>query len=264
MRTVIYARYSSSNQTELSIQGQLDVCNKYAEANELTVVDTFIDRAVSGRTAKRPAFMEMMKQSEEQAFEIVLVYQLDRFSRSRLDSGLYKAHLRENGARVVSANERISDDASGILMEGLLESMAEYYSYELAQKVRRGLRLNAEKGLYTGANVAPGYIIKDKQFVIDKRLAPVIQRIYDMYLANAGIATIVRALAADSIKTRAGKLFNKSSVRRVLTNPRYTGLYQYGAVELENAVPRIISDETFAKAQALLKRGVKTIDETTN
>jgi len=255
MNAVIYARYSSSNQTELSIQGQLQVCNKYAAAKGYTVIDVYADRAISGKTAtNRPAFMQMIEDSDAKDFSAVLVYQLDRFARSRLDSNLYKARLRENGVRVFSAREDISTDASGILMEGLLESLAEYYSHELSQKVKRGLYLKAQKGLYSGAAVTPGYKVQNKRYVIDKTLAPVIQRIYAMYLAQHGINAIVRTLKQEGIKNAAGNALDKSAIRRILTNPRYTGLLRYGEVEVPNAIPRLISDEAFLQVQERIAR----------
>ncbi|MCL2603932.1 MAG: recombinase family protein [Defluviitaleaceae bacterium] len=245
MTAVIYARYSSSTQTELSIQGQLKVCREYAERNGFTVAGEYIDRAISGKAANnRPDFRRMMDDSARGGFGTVLVYQLDRFARNRLDSALYKAHLRLNGVRVISARETISDDASGILMEALLEGIAEYYIIELSQKVRRGLEINAAKGLYTGASVPTGYTIENKRFIIDVSTAPIIKRIFDMYLSGQGITEIARNL---------GKPYNRNSVRRILTNRRYTGVYKYGSMEIPDAIPRLIDDETFYRAQSIME-----------
>lgn len=133
-KIVIYARCSSDRQTEQSIEGQLRVCREYAERNDYVVIREYIDRAISGTTDNRPEFLRMIEDSKRRDFEFVLVYQLDRFSRSRYDSANYKMKLKKNGVRVLSARENISDDASGILMESVLEGMAEYYSAELSQK----------------------------------------------------------------------------------------------------------------------------------
>jgi len=245
-KAVIYARYSSSTQSELSIEGQLQVCHEYAGHNGYEVVGTFIDRAISGTAAKnRPGFRQMLEDSADGGFEAVLVYQLDRFARNRFDSAMSKYLLRQNGVRVVSARETISGDASGILMEAVLEGMAEYYSCELSQKVRRGLTLNAQKGLYTGAGIPPGYKIRNKRFIVDTATAPTVRRVFSLYLANHSIAEIVRQI---------GKPYNKGSIRRILSNPRYTGLYKYSDTEIPGAIPRIIDDETFRQAQALLGR----------
>ena len=144
-RVVIYARFSSHSQTEQSIEGQLRECYEYAKRQDLLVVAEYIDRALTGTTDKRPEFLRMIEDSKKKTFDYVLVYQLDRFARNRYDSANYKAKLKKNGVRVLSAKENITEDASGILIEGVLESMAEYYSAELSQKVKRGIRESYEK-----------------------------------------------------------------------------------------------------------------------
>ena len=156
MNVVIYARYSSHSQTEQSIEGQLQICYEFAKNNGHIVIGEYIDRAQSGTTDSRAEFQRMIADSDKHTFEGVLVYQLDRFARNRYDSAINKAKLKKNGVRVISARENISDDASGILVEGVLESMAEYYSAELSQKIRRGMDINAEKCLSNGSNPGLG------------------------------------------------------------------------------------------------------------
>ena len=166
MNVVIYARYSSHSQTEQSIEGQLHTCYEYAKNNGYLVVGEYIDRAQSGTTDSRAEFQRMIADSDKHTFEGVLVYQLDRFARNRYDSAINKAKLKKNGVRVISARENISDDASGILVEGVLESMAEYYSAELSQKIRRGMEINAQKCLANGSNPGLGYkVVKMAEIV---------------------------------------------------------------------------------------------------
>ena len=142
MNAVIYARYSSDSQREESIEGQLRECREYAERNNMTIVGTYIDRALSAKTADRPEFQRMIKDSAKELFKIVLVWKLDRFSRDRYDSARYKVLLKKNNVRVVSATEVISSGADGILLESVLEGFAEYYSADLAEKVNRGMTEN--------------------------------------------------------------------------------------------------------------------------
>ncbi len=156
MRAVIYARYSSDNQREESIEGQLRECLQYANFNEMEVVDNYIDRAFSAKTDNRPNFQKMIKDSAKGQFDVVIVWKLDRFARNRYDSAHYKNILKKNGVKVLSATEKISDDASGILLESMLEGYAEYYSAELAEKVKRGMTENALKGLWNGGQVPFG------------------------------------------------------------------------------------------------------------
>ena len=139
MNIVIYARFSSHSQTEQSIEGQLKVCYEYAKRNDMTVIKEYIDRATTGTNDNRQQFQQMIEDSNKKQFEAVLVYQLDRFSRNRYDSAINKKKLKQNGVRVISAQENITDDPAGVLMESVLEGMAEYYSVELSYRLRENL-----------------------------------------------------------------------------------------------------------------------------
>lgn len=254
MNVVIYARFSSHNQTEQSIEGQLKVCYEYAKTQGYNVVGEYIDRAISGTTDNRPDFLRMIEDSSKKQFQGVLVYQLDRFARNRYDSATYKRKLKKNGVRVLSAKENISDDANGILLEAVLEGMAEYYSAELSQKIRRGMSINAEKGLSTGGYLALGYKVDDtKHIVIDEKTAPAVVKVFEMYANGARIIDICDTLNAQGYKSSHGSPFNKNSLRKILQNRRYIGIYTYKDMEIPGGVPRIISDELFNEVQDRLK-----------
>ena len=259
MNIVIYARFSSHSQNEQSIEGQLKVCYEYAQRNGYTVIAEYIDRAISGKDAEnRPQFQKMITDSAKRQFSAVLVYQLDRFARNRFDSATYKARLKKNGVRVLSARENISDDASGVLMEAVLEGMAEYYSVELSQKIRRGMSLNAEKCLATGGCVALGYRVNEnKQFAVDENTAHIVRKIFEMYLSVSTMAEIIRYLNVSQVKTSRGNEYNKNSIRRILTNKRYCGIYTYNDNEIPDGIPRIVDDTTFEQAQILLQKNKK-------
>ena len=146
LRVTIYARYSSDDQREESIEGQLRECKEYAERQNMVVISTYVDRAVSARTDNRLEFQKMINDSAQKQFDVVLVWKLDRFARNRTDSAMYRAILKRNGVNVVSAKENISEGSEGIILESLLEGISEYYSAELSVKVRRGQTENALKG----------------------------------------------------------------------------------------------------------------------
>ena len=260
MNVVIYARYSSDRQTEQSIEGQLKECYEYARRNGYTIVGEYIDRAISGTTDHRPEFLRMIADGDKKLFQAVLVYQLDRFARNRYDSATYKAKLKKNGIRVLSARENISDDASGVLMEAVLEGMAEYYSVELSQKIRRGMNINAEKCLSTGGNVALGFCAdNEKHFQLDPDTAPVVRKIFEMYASGQSMADIIRYLNANHIKTSYGNEFNKNSINRILRNKRYIGVYTYRGIEVPDGLPRIISDDLFYEVQDMMDKKKKRL-----
>ena len=127
---VIYARYSSDNQNEQSIEGQLRVCQDYAQRNDILILNTYIDRAMTGTNDNRPDFQKMIKDSSNKEFEYIIVYKIDRFSRNKYETAKYKKILKDNGVKMLSAMENIPDSPEGIILESLLEGMAEYYSAE--------------------------------------------------------------------------------------------------------------------------------------
>ena len=191
MKAVIYARYSSDNQREESIEGQLRECTAYCVKNDITILRTYIDRALSAKTDNRPDFQRMVKDSAKGLFDVVIVWKLDRFARNRYDSAHYKAQLRKYGVKVLSATENISEGPEGIILESMLEGMAEYYSAELSEKVIRGHTENALKCKYNGGTPTFGYVIdKDMQYQLDPRTAPVVLEIFTRYDQGATLSLI--------------------------------------------------------------------------
>ena len=164
MKAVIYARYSSDNQREESIEGQIRECTAYAEKNGITILRHYIDRAYSAKTDNRPEFQNMIKDSSKKQFEAIIVWKLDRFARNCYDSTHYKAILKRNDVKVISATEKISDSPEGILMESILEGFAEYYSADLSEKIVRGMTENALKCKFNGGGHTIGYAIDEEQF----------------------------------------------------------------------------------------------------
>ena len=140
---VIYARYSSHAQRDVSIEQQVADCEAYAKMNNLRVVKVYADRALSGTSDKRPEFQKMLRDAERGRWSYVLCWKVDRFARNRYDSATYKFRLKRYGVRVIYAKESIPDGPEGILLESVLEGSAEYYSANLSQNIKRGMRYNA-------------------------------------------------------------------------------------------------------------------------
>ena len=252
LKAVIYARYSSDKQTEQSIEGQLRECYEYAKRNNYTIIGEYIDRALTGTSDKRPEFLQMVEDSKKKAFNYVIVYQLDRFARNRYDSATYKAKLRKNNVRVISARENITDDASGVLVEGMLESMAEYYSKELSQKTKRGMKETILKGKWTGGYMPYGYDIQNQQFTINESEAEVVRRIYNDTLANVKLKDIVSELNNKGIKNKIGKPFVSDYIFRILRNRKYIGEVSQ-TYKSEVSIPQIIDINTFNLVQEKLR-----------
>lgn len=247
---VIYARYSSHNQTEQSIEGQLHDGHAFAEKNEYHIIGEYIDRALTGTRDARPDFQRMIRDAEKGQFQVVIVWKLDRFARNRYDSAIYKAKLKKYGVRVVSVMENITDSPEGIILEGLLESMAEYYSANLSENVKRGQKESINKGWYLGGHPPYGYRVQDHRLVISDREGPVALEIFRRYADGDPLAAIAADLNARGLRTRSGTAFRASSFDSMIRNTAYVGCLVYGGQEIPGCADALIDQDTFNRASA--------------
>lgn len=254
LNAVIYARYSSHSQTEQSIEGQLHDCYAYAEKNGYRVIGEYIDRALTGTKDDRPDFQRMIKDAEKHQFQIVLVWKLDRFARNRYDSAMYKRILKKHGVRVISVMENITDSPEGIILEGMLEALAEYYSANLSENIRRGQQETIKKGCFPGGAPPMGYRISEKRLVPDERMAPVLLEVYTRYANGEYLADIAADLNRRGYRTRQGREFKTSTFDRIIPNPAYIGQYQYGDTVVPDLCPQIVPTEIYEKAIARRER----------
>lgn len=247
-KAVIYARYSSDSQTEQSIDGQLRVCNDYARNNDIVILDTYIDRAMTGTNDNRPDFQKMIKDSSKKEWEYVLVYKFDRFSRNKYETAMHKKTLKDNGVKVISAMEYIPDSPEAIILESMLEGYAEYYSAELSQKVRRGMNETRRKGNFTGGIIIYGYKVENHKVVIDEEKAEVIRFIFEQYANDVYVKDIIKALTEKGIFNK-GKPFAKNTIYNILKNEKYAGIYRYKDEIFDNIYPAIVPQEIYQKVR---------------
>ena len=248
---VIYARFSSHSQQEQSIDGQLRYCREYAAQHGYAIVAEYCDRAMSGTNDNRPEFQRMIRDASGRGFQYILVWKLDRFSRNRYDSAIYKRQLAKHGVRVLSVTENVGAGDETLLLEAILEAMAETYSRQLSQNVKRGMAESARKCQSNGGRGIMGYKVDaNKQFVIDPDAAAIVQRIYSMYAAGSSKAEIVETLNAAGLRNNLGKPFTFNGITKTLQNIRYTGVYKYGDIEVPGGMPQIITQELWDACQA--------------
>ena len=258
MTAVIYARYSSDNQREESIEGQIRECTAYAEKNGITIVKHYIDRAISAKTDNRPEFQQMIKDSDKKLFDIVLVWKLDRFARNRYDSARYKTQLKKNGVKLMSATEIISEGAEGIILESVLEGYAEYYSADLAEKVVRGQTENILKGRCNGGRGTFGYTLdSERKFHIDPLTSPFVLESFKKYNEGSTMKEIRDWLNENGIKNPVGGAFTYNSVEHMLKNRRYIGELKFRDVVVPDAIPPIIPLELFEDVQEKIAKNKK-------
>ena len=244
---VVYARYSSHNQTEQSIEGQLAAAHKYAEARGLNIIHEYCDRAKTGTNDNREEFQQMLHDCQTHTFTVIIVWKVDRFGRNREEITFNKYKAKKHGVRVEYIAENITEGPEGVILESVLEGMAEYYSLQLSQNVRRGYLESAKKHKVLGGHYPLGYRRSENGFYeIDPTTAPAVKLIYNMYESGESISNIIRYLNENGYRNLRGKPFTKNSLPSILKNERYTGTYIFkDQIKEENIIPAIITKEVF-------------------
>lgn len=260
MRAVIYARYSAGrNQTDQSIEGQVRICTDYCASHNLEVIEIYADRHITGKTDERKEFQRMIQDAKQHRFDALVVYRTDRLSRDKYDAVIYKRELKKAGVQIHYAAEAIPEGPEGIILESLMEGLAEYYSAELSQKIKRGMHESALKCKTLGKCMPLGYKAgPDQTYEIDERSAEAVRLIFKLYIEGKSQIDIMRYLDSKGYKTATGGTFNKNSIPRILKNEKYIGIYSAAGVTIENGLPAIIDKETFLLAQRKLAQARST------
>lgn len=274
MKASAYVRYSSDNQREESIEAQARAIREYAQKNKITIVKIYADEAKTATNANRPQFQQMVKDSQLGIFSMVIVHKLDRFARDRYDSAFYKRELKKNGVKLISVLENLDDSPESIILESVLEGMAEYYSANLAREVMKGLKETALQCKHTGGKPPLGYKLNpDKTYSIDEDKAPIIKLIFSMYANGHGYGEIIDKLNKKGYKTQTGRSFGKNSLHEILKNEKYRGIYIFNRaakklagkrnnhaskkeediIKIEGGMPRIVDNETWERVRKRMK-----------
>ncbi len=279
-RAVLYARFSSDNQREESIDAQLRAMREYCQRSKVVITGEYCDHAKSATTDDRPEFLKMIQASKTGDFNLVIVHKLDRFSRNRYDSAYYKRELKRNGVALVSVLENLDDSPESIILESVLEGMSEYYSRNLAREVMKGMRESALQCKAIGGQAPFGYKInpETKRYEINEDEVDAVRMIFNRVLEGVGYNEIIHELNAMGFRTRSGKPFGKNSLHEILRNEKYHGVYIFNRaaskgiggkrnnhaskpagemIRIEGGVPAIVSEDVWNGVQAILKRRAK-------
>jgi DNA invertase Pin-like site-specific DNA recombinase/uncharacterized ParB-like nuclease family protein len=253
IKAVIYARYSSHNQREVSIEQQVDECREYAEKNGITVTHIYSDKHLSGRKDARPDFHRMIRDAQSHAFQMMIAWKSNRAFRNMKDAMNYEEKLMHHGVRCVYIKEDFSDTAAGRFAKRTMMNVNQFYSENMAEDIMRGMSDNAEKNL---VNCKPPLGYKrgeDGRFAIDEPSARVVQEIFRRFAGGETLAVIARDLNARGIKTSRNGPWGKNSFHVLLKNERYTGVYIWGDVRTPGGMPKIIEREVFDEVQRMMK-----------
>ena len=268
-RAAAYIRVSTEEQGEFSPDAQLKAIQNYCKNNNLILnkEHIYIDEGISGRKAdKRPAFQNMIAHAKKKEFDFILVHKFDRFARSREDSVVYKSLLkRDCNIKVVSITESIEDDKFSVILEAMLEAMAEYYSLNLSDEVKKGMTEKAERGEWQ--TYAPfGYKIVDKKLEILDEQASVVKMIFNDFINGEGYLFIAKKVNDMGYRTRFGNKFENRNIEYILKNPVYKGYARWTPtgkvrrktspdtiIKKSNHEP-IIDEKTFDEVQELIEQ----------
>ena len=260
---VAYARYSSAGQRDVSIEQQLADIRSFAKREGYVIVHEYADHARSGfkNTSARTAFQSMMSSAESGSFDTVISWKVDRFGRNREESALFKGRLRRFGVKVLYAMEPIPEGSAGVLLEGMLEATAEWYSRQLSENVTRGMIDNANRCLYNGTKILGYQRGPDGRYAIQPEEAAVVRNIFDLYASGYSAARICRMLNAQGVRTSRGKAFAPEGLMRILRNERYTGVYIWGDIRVPDGMPPIIEKTVFLEAQNMKAKTGRHIEQ---
>ena len=259
---VAYARYSSAGQRDVSIEQQLADIRSFAQREGYTIVHEYADHARSGfkDVSARTAFQSMISSAESGGFDTIIAWKVDRFGRNREDSAIYKGKLRRFGVRVLYAMEPIPEGSAGVLLEGMLEATAEWYSRQLSENVTRGMTDNAYKCLYNGTRILGYTRGPDGRYAIQPDEAATVRHIFDLYRSGYSAARICRMLNDQGIRTSRGKPFMPESLLRIISNERYTGIYIWGDIRVPDGMPAIIERSVFEEAQRMKGKTARHVE----
>ncbi len=250
MQAVIYARYSSHAQKDVSIEQQVEECREYAQQNNYTVTTVYADRHTSGRSDRRPEFQRMMRDADKRRFAMVIAYKSNRISRNMMHALQYEERLSRLGIRVCYAKEEYGDTAAGRFALRTMMNVNQFYSESMAEDIRRGMMDNAQKCMVNSGSLPMGYMKgEDGRYAINPDTAPIVQEIFRRVAGGEPYVDIAMDLNARGIRTRRGNPWGRSSFHRMLCNQAYIGVYQFGEVRIEDGVPKLISEEVFEQVQ---------------
>jgi site-specific DNA recombinase len=269
-RAIAYARYSSFNQNEISIDAQLRAIGDYAAKKKIEIIrEPYIDEAKTATNDSRPNFLRMIADLEETQPDLVLVHKLDRFARNRIDAALYRKEIQDVGARLVAVEQDFGDTPEAVLMEALLEGNAEYFSRNLSKEVKKGqFEAVTEKHTHCGGMAPLGYDIgPDKNYIINEHEAAAVKLIYQRKLEGKSYRQIIEELNELGYRTKKGRPFGANSLHDILRNEKYIGNYIYrktspgnsripanplAMIRVEGALPSIIAPNDWYKVQDMM------------
>ncbi len=268
MNAVIYARFSSANQTEASIDAQVRACRAYAAQNGYNIVEIYADEAVSGRTTNRIKYQKMLRDVKKGNFEAILIHKYDRIARNVGDHVNLSIRLKELNVLLIAVAQDFGESKEAKMMKTISWAMSEYYCDNLSEETMKGHQEAALKALHNGGHPPFGYDIKEQRYIINAMEAVFVRKMFDCAADRKGFKALIEEMDAAGIRGKRGKTIKYPQIYEILRNEKYTGVYLYslteakdrserrnktGAIRIEHAFPAIIHEGLFERVQDIMK-----------
>ena len=248
---IAYYRFSSHSQNDASIDQQRDLAHEWADAHGFKIVQEYEDAAISGTTDARPGFQQMLSEVAKIRPHTLIMWKTDRLGRDKYVLAMAKKKIRDAGCEIHLLAEHIpTEGPEGVLIEGLMEAMAEYYSRQLSQNIQRGMDYNAQHALYNGHKLF-GYDVdrSTKKYIPDPNTAPFVQWAFREYASGKPLKTIAEEMNAQGLRTPRNAKFSVNMLNKMLKNRAYIGEYHHGDIVVEGGMPVLVDKATFDRAQ---------------
>lgn len=279
MLGVDYLRYSSDNQREESIIAQRRAIEEYAKKNDITVIREYIDEALSAKSDDRPSFLQMLDDIINGIISVdfVLVHKLDRFARNRYDSAIYRKRLKDAGVKIIAVAQPLDDSPESVILESMLEAMAEYYSLNLGRECFKGLKENALQAMHTGGTPPLGLDVdpKTKKYLLNEKEAVIVRFIFDSIRNGVSYTAVMNECNRKGFRTKKGQPFGKNSIYDILRNEKYCGQLAFHKrdnernshkfrpkeewIIVDDALPVIIPKEEWMEVQEMMDKRKKAL-----
>lgn len=267
MNAVIYARYSSDNQTEMSIDAQIRACTEYAVKHGLNIIRTYTDEAISGTTNKRPGYQQMLTDAFNEEYNTILIHKYDRIARSLEEQVNLRSKLKQLNIKLIAVAQDYGEGKDAELSKGIQWVLGEYYSANLAEETRKGHKELALKGMHNGGVAPFGYDVVDRKYQINELEAYYVRWMFRSCINGESYKEVIDAMAKANIIGKRGKPIGYNQIYDILRNEKYTGTYVYcekepenreerrskpNAIRIYDAFPAIVDYDTWTQAQNII------------
>ena len=266
LRCAVYTRKSTEEGLEQefnSLHAQREACEAYVASQRsegwALIREPYDDGGFSGGTLERPALKRLLADIEEGLIDVVVVYKIDRLSRSLMDFSKLVDVFDRAGVTFVSVTQSFNTTTSmGRLTLNILLSFAQFEREVTAERIRDKIRASRQKGIFMGGNVPLGYVVKERKLVVSEPEAVIVQSIFERFVRIGSATVLARELRAEGIRTKRGKLVDKGYLYKLLSNRTYLGLAVHKGTAHPGEHAAIIEQCLWDKVHAILAENVRT------